>query len=178
MPSASRLAATTLRMSGSSSATSTRRGRLRRPIPVHRPSGLRPVGRTVVDVDLATAVATVVVDAAVAGLVVLVVRADLVVVVVAGWVVDVERTDVVVVGTAVVVSNGVVVGSDSPAAAALSDRRIAGSLLWWGTPAMATPTPTHMTSVSTVIRRCPGLTDGPSRVDRTWQTRSHRGCRR
>jgi hypothetical protein len=39
---------------------------------------------------------------------------------------------------------------------------MAGSLLPWGTPAMATPTAAHITSISAVIKRCPGLTAWPS----------------
>ena len=90
----------------------------------------------------------------------------LAVVVVAAFVV------VVVVGAVVVGSTDVVVSStsdveveESSAAVppALPLRRMAGSLLRWGTPAMATPTAAHTTSMSTVTDRCPGLTPGPSR---------------
>jgi len=79
---------------------------------------------------------------------------------------------VVVVGAVVVGSTDVVVSStsdvdmeESSAAvpAALPLRRMAGSLLRWGTPAMATPTAAHTTSMSTVTDRCPGLTAGLSR---------------
>jgi hypothetical protein len=59
-------------------------------------------------------------------------------------------------------ANAVVVGS-VPTAPASSERRMAGSVLRWGKPAMATPTAAHTTSMSTVIDRCPGLTAGPSR---------------
>jgi hypothetical protein len=83
-----------------------------------------------------------------AGRVVFVAGAVVVVTVVGG------STDVVVSSTAVV---------DVEDTATLLDRRIAGSLLPWGTPAMATPTAAHITSISAVIKRCPGLTAWPSR---------------
>jgi len=74
-------------------------------------------------------------------------------------VVDVAGTAVVGVGAVVVVgADVVVVCSTAP------ESRMAGSLLPWGTPAMATPTAAHTTSMSAVIERCPGLTVGPSRV--------------
>ncbi|HZY85711.1 MAG TPA: hypothetical protein VFE78_12830, partial [Gemmataceae bacterium] len=92
----------------------------------------------------------------------------LAVVAVAGLVVVVvgEVVLVVVVGSAdvVVVSATSVVGAASvPLAPALSERWMAGSPPRWGTPAMATPTAAHTTSMSAVIDRCPGLTAGPSR---------------
>ena len=73
----------------------------------------------------------------------------------------------VVVGAVVVGSTDVVVSSttevDASAAvpAALLVRRMAGSLLRWGMPAMATPTAAHTTSMTTVTERCPGLTAPP-----------------
>jgi hypothetical protein len=99
-------------------------------------------------------VATSVVDGAAAGLAVVAVRDGFVVVVVAGRVVVVAVVDVVVGATDVVVSSSAVVGSVTSAPV----RWMAGSLLPWGTPAMATPTPAHTTSISAVIVRCPGLT--------------------
>jgi hypothetical protein len=58
----------------------------------------------------------------------------------------------------VVVSSTAVVDVVGTSPVALLDRRMAGSLLPWGTPAMATPTAAHITSISAVIKRCPGLT--------------------
>jgi len=80
-----------------------------------------------------------------------------------GRVVVVARVDVVVVAGTVVVGAEVVVSStravddvEESALAAAPVRRMVGSLLRWGIPAMATPTPAHTTSMSTVIVRCPG----------------------
>src|SRR5207247_6911531 len=115
---------------------------------------------TVVGEDLATVVATaVVVGAAVAtgrrGAVVVVFGGRVVVVVVAA-VVDGAADVVVFAATDAIVEGSV------PTAPASSDRRMVGSLLRCGTPAMATPTAAHTTTMSTVIDRCPGLTAGPS----------------
>ena len=96
---------------------------------------------------------------------VVVVFAGRVVVVVGAAVVD-GAADVVVFAA----TDAVVVGS-VPTAPASSERRMAGSLLRCGTPAMATPTAAHTTSMSAVIDRCPGLTAGPSR-DRRYVGRS------
>jgi hypothetical protein len=119
----------------------------------------------VVEVVLTRIVATVVVAAA-AGLAWAAgeVRRGLVVVGDGGRVVVVDDDVVVVGSTDVVVSSRSVVGVDGsvPLAPALSDRRMAGSLPRWGTPAMATPTAAHTTSMSTVTERCPGLTAGTS----------------
>ena len=87
---------------------------------------------------------------------VVVVFAGRVVVVVVAAVVD-GAADVVLAATDVVVVESV------PTAPASSDRRMVGSLLRCGTPAMATPTAAHTTTMSAVIDRCPGLTAGPSR---------------
>jgi hypothetical protein len=119
-----------------------------------------------VGVVLATVVATavVLVDGALAaagrafgrGLVAAVVDGRAAVVVVAGT--------VVVVAMEVVVSSAVVdVDGSTAAPAGAPVRRMAGSVLRWGMPAMATPTPAHRTSMSTVTGRCPGLTRSPPR---------------
>jgi len=115
---------------------------------------LSPVGVTTV-AGLATVAATTGLLAAVVA-----VRLALVVGVLAGTVVAV----VVVVGAV-----DVVVASSTAAAAARtgsadvwvvwSVRRMAGSLLRWGTPAMATPTAAHTTSMSTVTHRWPDISD-------------------
>jgi hypothetical protein len=109
---------------------------------------------------VATALVVLVVAFAVTG----VAWRGLVVLVVAGGrVVEVVVVGAVVVGSAdVVVLSTRVVKTSVPVAAALSDRRMAGSLLRWGNPAMATPTAAHTTSMNAVIVRCPGLTGGPS----------------
>src|SRR5207248_11123884 len=123
-----------------------------RACPGYRPSGLSPVGVTTV-AGLATVVATTGLLAAVVA-----VRWGLVVVVLAGTVVAV----VVVVGAVDVV----VAASTAAARTGSADvwvvwsvRRMAGSLLRWGTPAMATPTAAHTTSMSTVTHRWPDITD-------------------
>jgi hypothetical protein len=72
----------------------------------------------------------------------------------------------VVVGAAAVVVGTTEVGGEEVAvtsAAPMCEERCSGAS--WdrrGTPAMATPTAAHTTSMSTVIDRCPGLTAGPS----------------
>jgi hypothetical protein len=81
-------------------------------------------------------------------------------------VVVVGGSDVVVVGSTDVVVSSTSAVVDVEASAAPPVRRMAGSLLRWGTPAMATPTAAHTTSMTAVIDRCPGLTAPPSRHDR------------
>jgi len=98
-------------------------------------------------------------------------RCCAVVVVFAGRVVVVVVTAVVDGAADVVVLAATEVVGSVPTAPASSERRMAGSLLRCGTPAMATPTAAHTTSMSAVIDRCPGLTAGPSR-DRRYVGRS------
>ena len=103
--------------------------------------------------DLATVVATAVVvgtDRGLEGatfLALAVVVVALAVVVVVGAVV-VGSTDVVVSST-----TEVDVAASSAVPLALPVRRMAGSLLRWGTPAMATPTAAQTTSISAVTDR-------------------------
>jgi hypothetical protein len=137
----------------------------------YRPSGLSPVATNAVVVGVATVVAgwlVLDVGAAAGRRAVVDGRAPALAVVEVGLATVVEVDDVVVVEEVDdVVSGGVVVEAGSASVApASSVRRMAGSVLRWGTPAMATPIPAHTTSMSTVTDRCPGLTAGPSRPRR------------
>jgi hypothetical protein len=124
---------------------------------------LRPVGLTVVAEGLATVVATaVVLGVCAAGLDGVPARRTLVVVVVfAAVAVDVTGVDGVVVDVVGSVDVVVPTRAVDVVEATAFESRMAGSLLRCGTPAMATPTAAHATSMSTVIERCPGLTVGP-----------------